>query len=144
MHSHLDALQVMPPASHATCKLSPVQLVCCLCGFPSPHENRMNEEDLIICIAIWTLYKLWRPLISDELREISIASRNKLRFTSLLGPIFKDFGNPNGLPNAILEAFFLMLFFNAFEHPILVEAPNQKTSNFPRRKQLFLQSGRFR
>ena len=81
----------------------------------------MDGEDLIICIAIWTLYKLWRPLISDEVRVISIASLNKLRFTSLLGPIFKDFGRPNGFPNSIFEAFFSMLFFNAFEHRILVD-----------------------
>ncbi len=32
------------------------------------------------------------PLISDDLRASSIALRNELRFTSLLGPIFKDFG----------------------------------------------------
>ena len=81
----------------------------------------MNEEDLIICIAIWTLYKLWPPLISDDLREISIASQNKLRFTSLLGPIFKDFATPNGLPNSIFEAFCSMLFFIAFGHPILAD-----------------------
>ena len=79
-----------------------------------------DQEDLIICIAIWTLYKLWPPLISDDLREISIASQNKLRFTSLLGPIFKDFGRPNGFPNSIFEVFFSTLFFIAFEHPILV------------------------
>ena len=30
------------------------------------------------------LYKLWRLLLSDEVRMIAIASRNKLRFTSLL------------------------------------------------------------
>ena len=52
----------------------------------------MDPEDLIICIAIWTLYKLCRPLICDEFRVISIASLNKLRFTSLWGSIFKDFG----------------------------------------------------
>ena len=80
----------------------------------------MHEEDLIICIAIWMLYKLWRPFISDEVRVISIASLKKLRFTLVLEPIFKDFGKPNGFPNSIFEAFFLMLFFTAFEHPILV------------------------
>ena len=67
------------------------------------------------------LYKLWRLLLSDEIRVISIASRNKLRFTSPLGLIFKDFGGPNGLPNSVFEAFLLTLSFTAFEHPILVD-----------------------
>ena len=87
----------------------------------------MDPEDLIICIAIWTLYKLWDPLLSDDLRVRSIASLNKLRFTSLLGPIFKDFGRPNGFPNSIFEAFFSMLFFIAFEHPILVDFSRLRT-----------------
>ena len=81
----------------------------------------MDGEDLIICAAIWTLYKLWRPLTCDDFREISIASRNKLRFTSLLGPIFKDFGSPNGSQIQFSRLFFSMLFFNAFEHPSLVD-----------------------
>ena len=55
-------------------------------------DEWMGGEDLIICIAIWTLYKLWDPLISDDLRVRPIASLNKLCFTSLLGLIFKDFG----------------------------------------------------
>ena len=86
-----------------------------------------DQEDLIICIAIWTLYKLCRPLTCDEVRVRSIASLNKLRFTSLLGPIFKDFGRPNGFPNSIFEAFFSMLFFIAFEHPILVDFSRLRT-----------------
>ena len=81
----------------------------------------MNEEDLIICIAIWTLYKLCGPLTCGEVGEISIASRNKLRFTSLWGSIFKDFGSPNGVSNSIFQAFFSTLFFNAFEHPIMMD-----------------------
>ena len=86
-------------------------------------------------MAFWTLYKLCRPLICDDLREIPIASQNKLRFTSLLGPIFKDFGRPNGFPNSIFEAFFSMLFFIAFEHPILVDFSRLRTRKiviFPR------------
>ena len=55
-------------------------------------ETSIDREDLIICVAIWTLYKLCLPLICDEFRVRSIASRDKFRFTSLLGPIFKDFG----------------------------------------------------
>ena len=95
----------------------------------------MDPEDLIICIAIWTLYKLCGPLISDEVREISIASQNKLRFTSLWRPIFKDFGSPNGFPNLIFEVFFLMLLFIPFEHPILVDFSRLRTKKimiFPR------------
>ena len=57
----------------------------------------------------------------------SIASLNKLCFTSLLGPIFKDFGRPNGFPNSIFEVFFSMLFFIAFEHPILVDFSSLRT-----------------
>ena len=87
----------------------------------------MDPEDLIICIAIWTLYKLCAPLVCDDLRVRSIASLNKLRFTSLWGPIFKDFGRPNGFPNSIFEAFSSMLFFIAFEHPILVDFSRLRT-----------------
>ena len=106
-----------------------------------------DQEDLIICIAIWTLYKLWVPLLCDEFRVRSIASLNKLRFTSLWGPIFKDFGRPNGFPNSIFEAFFSMLFFIAFEHPILVDFSRlriRKLMIFPRGKQRFLQNLCFR
>ena len=58
---------------------------------------------------------------------VLIASLNKLRFTSLWGPIFKDFGKPNGFPNSIFEAFFSMLFSIAFEHPILVDFSRLRT-----------------
>ena len=106
----------------------------------------MDGVDLIICIAIWMLYKLCRPLTSDELRVVSIASQNKLRFTSLLGPIFKDFGRPNGFPNSIFEAFFSMLFFIAFEHPILVDFSRLRTRKiviFPRENNDFCKIGVF-
>ena len=39
----------------------------------------MDEEDLVICEALWTLYKRRSPLTCDDFRAISIASRNKLR-----------------------------------------------------------------
>ena len=68
-----------------------------------------------------------RPLICYKVRMIPIASRNKLRFTSLLGPIFKNFGRPNGLPNSIFEAFFSTLVFIAFEHPIWVDFSRVRT-----------------
>ena len=82
-------------------------------------DGCMDGEDLIICVAIWTLYKLWVPLTSDEFRMIPIASRNKLRFTSLLGSIFKDFGSPNGFPNSVFKVLFsrrifLYIIFFAF------------------------------
>ena len=52
----------------------------------------MDGEDLIICLAVWTLYKRWVPLTCDDLLAISIASRNELRFKTLLGAIRVDFG----------------------------------------------------
>ena len=39
----------------------------------------MNKEDLIICVALWTLYKRRPPLLCDDLRASSIASRNQTR-----------------------------------------------------------------
>ena len=36
-------------------------------------------------------------------------------------------GSPNGFPNSIFEAFFSMLFFIAFEHPILVDFSRLRT-----------------
>ena len=59
-------------------------------------DGWMDGEDLIICVAIWMLNKARPPLISDEFRAIPIASRNKLRFTSLLGGILMDFGKGLG------------------------------------------------
>ena len=82
----------------------------------------MDIVDLIICKASFAVQKSQLPLICDDLRVVSIASRNKLRFTSLLGPIC-----PNGLPNSIFEAFFSTLFFIAFEHPILVDFSSLRT-----------------
>ena len=63
----------------------------------SIDDRSIDREDLIICIASWTLYKLCGPLICDKVGMIPIASRNKLRFTSLLGLVFKDFGRPNSV-----------------------------------------------
>ena len=55
-------------------------------------DGWMDGEDLIICVAIWTLNKLWGPLTSDDLRATCIASQNRLRSASLCGPISEDFG----------------------------------------------------
>ena len=78
----------------------------------------MDGEDLIICVAIWTLYKRCAPLICDDLLAISIASRNKLRFTSLFEPILEAFRGPNGSQNRLLGSFFSMLFLNAISASI--------------------------
>ena len=95
-----------------------------------------DQEDLIICIAIWTLYKLWPPLVSDELRVRPIASLNKLRFTSLLGLIFKDFGR-FGEANLEWKIDFGGFFSISFSRSMLAsifnrfsEARNVKNSNF--------------
>ena len=55
-------------------------------------RRSMDREGLIICIAIWTLYKLGGLSTCGEVREVPIASRNKLRSASLWQAIFKDFG----------------------------------------------------
>merc|ERR1712078_637531 len=52
----------------------------------------MDGVDLIICIAILAVPKVRFPLSCDDFRASSIASRNELRFTSLLGGILMDFG----------------------------------------------------
>ena len=81
----------------------------------------MDGEDLIICVAFLIIQKLWPPLICDDLRVRCIASRNGLRFTSLLEPIFEDLGGPNGPRNSIFEPFFSILFWNVFSHRILID-----------------------
>ena len=120
-------LVFLSPASHLERHVWSVQVEDLALMIRATRGRSMDGHDLIICIAIWTHYKLWPPLVCDELRVISIASQNKLRFTSLLGLIFKDFGKPNGFPNSIFEAFFSMLFFIAFEHPILVDFSRLRT-----------------
>ena len=90
-------------------------------SFDRSMTRSIAWEDLIICMAIWTLYKLCAPLTSDEFRVIPIASRNKLRFTSLLGPIFEDFGGPTGPQKSIFKLLFSMIFRNAFSYRILID-----------------------
>ena len=79
----------------------------------------MYGVDLIICLAIWTLYKRWFPLVSDEVRAILIASRNRLRSTSLLEGILKVFeailkgcGRPKCTPNVVFRRLFGDVFFD--------------------------------
>ena len=86
-----------------------------------------DQEDLIICVALWTLYKRWGPMTFDDLRAVCIASRNKLRLTSLFGAILMVLGDPNRCPNSILEPFFSMSFLNTFLHRILVDFSRLKT-----------------
>ena len=74
----------------------------------------MGGEDLIICVAIWMPNKARGPLTSDDLRVSSIASQNKLRFTSLFGAILDGFGSQNGRKNRCLSLFFSICFSNAF------------------------------
>ena len=73
----------------------------------------MDGVDLIICLAIWTLYKPWGPLPCDDLLAVSIASRNRLRSTSLFGAISQDFET---FRQAKIEAKidFSEVFFDVF------------------------------
>ena len=48
-------------------------------------DGWMDGEDLIRCLAVWTLYKRWFPLTFVDFRVVSIASRNRLRLASHFG-----------------------------------------------------------
>ena len=81
-------------------------------------DGWMDGVDLIICLAIWTLYKRRVPLVSDDSQVISIASQNKLRSTSLCRAFFGDFGRvwggfrkPKGKPKSIFSKSFFDVFF---------------------------------
>ena len=82
-------------------------------------DGWMDKVGLIICLAIWTLYKPRGPLVFDEVRAILIASRNRLRSLSLLerilnvfGAIFGGFGRPKWMPNLVFKRFFGDAFFD--------------------------------
>ena len=104
-------------------------------------DGWMDGEDLIICVAIWTLYERRFPLISAEARALSIASRNELHSASLCGAIFQDFGailKGFGRPKWMLKPIFWELLFDVFFECVVAsilggfwEAPNAKNSNFP-------------
>ena len=83
-------------------------------------DGWMDGEDLIICVAIWTLHKLWLPLICDGSLAVCIALRNRLSSASLFGAISKDFGailgGPNGRHTWYLGGSLAMLFSTAFWH----------------------------
>ena len=82
-------------------------------------DGWMDGEDLIICVAIWTLHKRCGPLPCDDFLAVSIASRNRLRPTSLLEEILKvfrailgGFGRPKWTPNVVFRRFFSDAFFD--------------------------------
>ena len=109
-------------------------------------DGWMDGEDLIIWIALWTLYKRCPPLTSDDFRTISIASRNRLRFASLLGGIFDGFGGQNGRKNRRSSLFFSMLFSNASLHRFFLDfwrLETLKIAIFPRKNNDFCQIGVF-
>ena len=81
----------------------------------------MDGVDLIICLAIWTLYKPWGPLPSDDFLASCIASRNRLRLASLFGGISEDLEGQHGGQNSIFELLFSMFFLISFLHRFLIE-----------------------
>ena len=99
-------------------------------------DGWMDGEDLIICVAIWTLYRRWGPLLFDDFRTRPIALRNKLRLASLvrvilevLGAIFGGFGRPKWTPKSIFGRLFCDAFFECVLASIFaqfLEAPNLK------------------
>ena len=103
-------------------------------------DGWIDGEDLIICVARLVVQKLRGPLVSDDLRVSSIASRNRLRSTSLLGGILKvfgaifgGFGRPKSMPNVICRRFFGDTFFDRVLASILhgfLEARNLKNHCF--------------
>ena len=98
-------------------------------------DQLMDGEDLIICLALWTLYKRRPPLRPDDFRASSIAPRNKLRLASLFGAILVVLGGQNRCPNSILESFFSMSFSKAFWHRNFVDfwkLETRKITIFPK------------
>ena len=100
----------------------------------------MDGEDLIICLAIWTLYKHRPPLTCDGLLAVSIASRNKLRSTSLLEAILRvfeailgGFRRPKLTPNMVFRRFFGDVFFDSILASILHGSKTEKSLSFHRK-----------
>ena len=56
----------------------------------------MDGEDLIICVALWTLYKRRPPLTCDDFRTVCIALRNQTRSRLHLFASRVDFGGTWG------------------------------------------------
>ena len=117
-------------------------------------DGWMDGVDLIICLAIWTLYKRRLPLVSDEFRAICIASRNELRPTSLSKGIYEDFGRisggfgrPKWMPKSIFGTFFFDAFFECVLASIFgrfFKGRKLKNSDFLVGKLQFSQNRRFR
>ena len=88
----------------------------------------MDGEDLIICVAIRMPNKAQPPLASNDFQVISIASRNRLRFTSFcnalsldFGVVWEGFGKPRWKPKSIFSIFFSMIYLNTFWHRFRVD-----------------------
>ena len=98
-----------------------------------PFKNRCRKRVdfqhrfFEILASIWeglgppTWSQVGRPSSCDDLRVSSIASRNKLRLTSLLKPILKVLGGQHGPKKRISEAFISMLFLKSFLYRILID-----------------------
>ena len=93
-----------------------------------------DQEDLIICLAIWMPNIARPPLISAEAGVIAIASRNRLRSTSLCEAFFFDFGGfwggfwrPKRKPKSIFRVLFSMFYSHAFWHRFRVDFWRLKT-----------------
>ena len=69
-----------------------------------------DQEDLVIRIAIWMLYKLCCPLTSDEFRVISIGRGTSFVLQSFRGRI----GLPKRAPKLSKSRFFGCLFLLCF------------------------------
>ena len=82
-------------------------------------DGWMDGEDLIICVARLVVQKLCPPLVCDEVRVVCIASRNRLRSTSLFEAIFEVFGGQNGGQNSIFGLFFFDVIFECVFTSIL-------------------------
>ena len=106
----------------------------------------MDGVDLIICVAIWMLYRRRLPLVSDDFLASSIASRNRLRSASLFVRISEDFGGQHGGQNSIFEHFLSMLFSMSFSHRFLVDfcrLQTRKIAIFLRKSSDFCKIGSF-
>ena len=98
-------------------------------------KESIDRDDLIICVAIWTLYRRRLPLTSDDLLTICIASRNRLRprprfFASRLdfGAILEGFRKLKWRSKSILERYFSDVFFNCVSASFLDRFLEGRTS----------------
>ena len=81
-------------------------------------DGWMDGEDLIICVALWTLYKRRAPLVSDDFRAVSIASRNQMRSRLHLFASRVDFGRTWEVQMEI-KIYFWEAFRDAFAERVV-------------------------